>query len=141
MIQWGIFGLGDASPGVFLAYHHSSLGPYFGGTLGHNWPHDPLSKEPSLLETKFNNLMMKMTDVISNGTLKNTSILDFAAYGSSIARLNKHHKIESNWPTEVNFAILNASQMNLPSVFSDYKILLEDWMNYLIKIYHNDPQA
>ena len=30
MIEWGLFGLGQATSGWFLAYHYSKLGPYFG---------------------------------------------------------------------------------------------------------------
>ena len=44
MIQWGIFGLGEATAGLYLAYHYAKLGPYFGDIGGSNWPHIPLHK-------------------------------------------------------------------------------------------------
>ena len=30
MIEWGVFGHGDATAGMYLAYHQSTLGYYLG---------------------------------------------------------------------------------------------------------------
>ena len=107
MIEWGVFGLGESTAGMFLAYHHKFLGPYFGNLNGHNWPHEPLSKEPSLLEKRFHQQLVKIAKEMSNGKLTNVSMLDLPAFGSKIAHLDKKHQIEANWPTELNFIILN----------------------------------
>ena len=53
MLEWGLFGLGEATAGLFIAYHYSKLGPYFGDLDGNKWPHFPLYKSPSLLEQNF----------------------------------------------------------------------------------------
>ena len=53
MLEWGLFGLGEATAGLFIAYHYSKLGPYFGDLDGNKWPHFPLHKSPSLLEQNF----------------------------------------------------------------------------------------
>lgn len=34
MIEWGLFGLGEATAGLYLAYHFSKIGPYFGEGVG-----------------------------------------------------------------------------------------------------------
>ena len=34
MLEWGLFGLGQATAGLFLAQHYSKLGPYFGDLKG-----------------------------------------------------------------------------------------------------------
>lgn len=132
LIEWGILGPGDLPAGMFLAYHHSALGPYFGNTDGHNWPSDPLSKDPTPLESSFNEETAKMTELLSNGTLKNTSLLDFPAFGSKIAYLRLQHKITPNWPTELNFAIQRGKgNKDLGTLFNNYKIMLNDWKHYL----------
>merc|ERR1711974_4128 len=98
MMSWGIHGLGAASAGVFLAYHHSMLGPYFGDIAGNEWPHTPLHKEPTSLEEDFNQLLTNITFLMSNQTLKNISILDLPAFGSSIVTLRKELKKQFHWP-------------------------------------------
>ena len=141
LIDLGIWGLADALPGAFLAYHYSSLGPYFGKKNGHEWPQNPLGKEPTLLEKKFNKQLLEMTKIISRGKVSNVSILDFPAFGSKIGRLDKRHKRESNWPTEINFEILKVSNKSLPSAFREYKILLSHWENYMDRVFKKDPHA
>ena len=105
MIEWGIYGLGDGTAGMFLANHYSTLGPYFGDKFGHDWPHSPLLKEPSKLELAFHQQMTQITEELTNGKLKNVSILDFAAFGSMIGQINTNYKMKSNWPTEMNFEV------------------------------------
>ena len=133
MIKWGLFGLGDGTAGTFLANHYSILGPYFGNTNGNDWPHSPFVNEPTPLELDFNEKMMKITEMMSNGTLENVSILDLPAFGSSVARLDKHHRMMSNWPTEVNFEILKHNEEDRLVLLTEYKNLLDDWENYMIK--------
>merc|ERR1712223_431051 len=67
MIEWGIYGLGDGTAGMFLANHYSTLGPYFGDKFGHDWPHSPLLKEPSKLELAFYQQMTQITKELTNG--------------------------------------------------------------------------
>ena len=73
--------------GAFLVNHRSTLGSYFGNRNGHTWPNSPLNRDPFELESKFNQDMMEMTRIMSNGTLKNISILDFSAFGSRFHHL------------------------------------------------------
>ena len=42
MIEWRLFGVGEATAGTYLAYHFSKLGPYFGDVEGRN-PNSHLS--------------------------------------------------------------------------------------------------
>ena len=130
MIQWGILGLGDASAGTFLANHYPSLGPYFGNIEAQNWPHSPLKNMPSKLESEFNLQMSKITEIISNGSLKNVSIMDFTAFGSKFAQLRLKHKIAPNWQTELNFAILQENH-DRSNLFQIYKTLILDWKSYM----------
>ena len=141
MIEWGILGLGSSTPGLFLANHFQALGPYFGNVDGHNWPNDPLAKAPTSLESVFHQKMLRMTELISHGKLSSVSMLDLPAFGSKIAWLKKHHKREPNWPTEMNFAIHNNSEKNMPEFFKTYKTLLTHWENFNVKVYLNDPLA
>ena len=34
MLGWGIFGISQSPAGMFLAFHHSILGPYYGDNEG-----------------------------------------------------------------------------------------------------------
>ena len=140
MIQWGILGLGDASAGAFLANHYPSLGPYFGNIEAQNWPHTPLKNMPTKLESDFNLQMMKITEIISNGSLENVSIMDFPAFGSKFAKLRLKHKIAPNWQTELNFAILQGNYES-SNLFQNYKTLILDWKSYMEKIALGDPKA
>ena len=36
MIEWRLFGIGQAAAGVYLAHHYSKLGPYYGNFEGRN---------------------------------------------------------------------------------------------------------
>ena len=141
MIEWGILGIGSSTAGLFLANHYQALGPYFGNVDSHNWPNEPLAKEPSPLESAFHEKMVKMTELMSPRKPLNISLLDLPAFGSNIAWLKKHHKREPNWPTEMNFAILQKSKNHMPEVFKSYKKLLSDWENYMIKVILKDPLA
>ena len=149
MLNWNIYGVGSSTMGLSLANHYSALGPYFGNKDGHNWPHIPLSKAPLPLETAFHEKMVEVTKILSNGKLSNISILDLPAFGSSIAWLKKQHKRAPNWPTEMNFAVLNKmnfaelnqSNAEMSEVFEKYKVLLTHWDNYMNNISQNNPHA
>jgi hypothetical protein len=141
MIEWGFYGLGESSAGMFLAYHYFTLGPYFGNFYDHNWPHIPFQNPPTTIETMFNQKMKEITFAMSNGILRNASILDLPAYGSRIAQLEKHQKNEPNWPTEINFSILENNQGNLPSVITNYKMLLDHWDRYMQHLLESSPKA
>ena len=134
-------GLGDSSPGMFLAHHRSNVGPYFGSIEENNWPSAPLRKSPLTLEAKFNEQMMRITEILTNGSLADISILDFPAFGSKIANLELKHRRESNWPTEMNFALLDENQGSIENMFYDYKTLLIDWKDYMTKMYLKEPDA
>ena len=139
MIELGFYGLGDGSAGMFLADHYSQVGPYFGNLDEHEWPHSPFVNEPSLLELNLNQKMMEMTDILSHGKLKDVSILDVPAFGSKISWLYKRNKRESNWPTEMNFEAFKQRNGSFPTMFKEYKQLLEDWEHYMRRVYKNDP--
>lgn len=141
MIDLGIFGLADSLPGAFLAYHYSTIGPYFGTKNGHEWPQNPLGKDPTLLEKKLNKQLQEMTKILSRENVSDVSILDFPAFGSRIGRLDKKHKRESNWPTELNFEVFKASNKSLPSAFREYKILLSHWESYMHQVFKKNPYA
>ena len=134
-------GLGDSSPGMFLAHHRSNVGPYFGSIEENNWPSAPLRKNPSPLEAKFHEQMMRITEILTNGSLVEISILDFPAFGSKIANLELKHRRESNWPTEMNFALLDENQGSIENMFYDYKTLLIHWKQYMTKMYLKEPDA
>jgi hypothetical protein len=155
MMEWGIMGLGDVAAGLFLVNHYSFIGPYFGSTDGPNWPHTPLSKEPSLQESYLHKEMMRITEVLSKGKLKHISILDLPAFGSKIAHLEWQHKRISNWPSEVSFSILdelqptttpnpstnNQTKVSLQTAFENYKILIDHWKSFMQKVYMKDLNA
>ena len=132
MMQWGIFGLGAASAGLYLANNFLILGKYFGDSAGSNWPHIPLHKEPTLLENEFNQLLENTSYIMSNETLKNVSILDLPAFGTAIGTLRKHLKKQYDWPIETNFAVRRANpDVNYKDIFMSYKTLVEDWAEYM----------
>ena len=137
MLEWGLFGLGEASAGLFLAYHYSKLGPYFGDLNGNEWPHFPLYENPSELEKTFDQILMNLTNIISNYKLMNTSLIDLPAFGSKIVNLKKDQKKEPNWPTEINFALWRNNDTT-SDVFVQYKILLEQWASHMDTLYKND---
>ena len=140
MIEWGIHGLGGASAGLFLAYHHLKLGPYFGDVDGNEWPYIPLHKEPTNLEYNFNQLLSNITFAMSNETLNNISILDLPAFGSTIGTLKTGLKEQFVWPTKLNFASLeiNPSEQEKRNIPMVYKSLTEDWAEHMRQVYKKD---
>ena len=132
MIDGGIFGLGTGSAGLYLAYHHNMLGPYFGDIDGNEWPHIPLYKEPTPLENNFNQVLMDIAFEMSNKTLRNISILDLPAFGSSIVTLRKELKKQFLWPIKTNFALLNSNpESSKKQISAAYKTLMDDWAYYM----------
>ena len=85
--------------------------------------------------------MMRITEKLTNGSLADISILDFPAFGSKIANLELKHRRESNWPTEMNFALFNENQDNIENMFYDYKRLIIEWKSYMTKMYLKEPDA
>ena len=132
MIQWGLYGLGQVPAGLLVATHNVMLGPYFGDLGGANWPHIPLYKKPTKLEEDFNQLLTNITYVMSSGTLKNVSLLDLPAFGSTIGTLRKSLKKHFNWPVETNHAIRTSNTgVNFSDIFTSYKTLVEDWGHHM----------
>ena len=81
-----------------------------------------------------------MTDIISNGSLQDVSILDLSAFGSTIAWLNRNHNRESSWPIEMNFEVLKRCKGNCQTMVEEYKTLLDDWKSYMTMVIQNDPR-
>ena len=132
LIEWGIFGLGTASTGLFVLEHYLMLGPYFGDVGGSNWPYIPFHKKQTSLEEEFSQLLTSITFFMSNGTLENVSLLDLPAFGSVIGTLRKDLKKQFNWPIETNHAILTKNLgLNLTKTFAAYKTLVEDWGQHM----------
>ena len=139
MIEWGIFGLGTASSGSFLAYHHQMLGPYFGDIDGNEWPRIPLHKEPTKLEKDFNQLLTNITFAMSNESLRNISLLDLPGFGATIGTLKQGLKKQFNWPIKLNFASLGINQpVNKTKISISYKTLNEDWATYMKRLNEKD---
>ena len=130
LIEWGYYGTAEATGGLYLAYHAQKMGNYFKNSYQNQWPYNPLHDQPNALEIKLNELLKKMTEAMSNGTLKGTSILDLSAYGSRILTLDNYQITESNWPNEANFAIYG-EHGNLSQAFSHYKNLSHLWREYI----------
>ena len=135
MIQCGYFGPAEATAGAYIASHRKNLGSYFENSLNNEWPYQPLHRKPNELETQFNEYLMKMTEELSNGTLKNISILDLPSFGSHISGsyLDKEQTSESNWPIEQNFAIYNQYRNDTERAlaFSQYKRQFELWKHHM----------
>ena len=139
MIHWGIYGPGASGAGLYLANHHNFLGPYFGDIEGNEWPHVPLHKEPTSLEDDFNQLLMSFAAKLSNDTLKNVSLLDIPAFGSSIVTLRKELKKQFIWPIKANFALLKSNpSLDKKTLSVAYKSLMDDWADYLELVDHKD---
>ena len=84
---------------------------------------------------------MRITEKLTNGSLADISILDFPAFGSKIANLELKHRRESNWPTEMNFALFNENRDNIENMFYDYKRLVIEWKSYMTKMYLKEEDA
>ena len=140
MIEWGLYGLGTGSAGLYLANYHRMLGSYFSDVFENEWPGIPLHKEPNQLENDFNQLLMDVTFLMSNGTLKNVSLLDLPAFGSTITTLKKGLKKQFLWPIQTNFAlhkIDSALNVSRSKILMSYKTLFEDWGNYMKQLDRN----
>ena len=112
--------------------HHALLGPYFSDAKGNEWPHTPLHKDPNSLENEFNNLLSEFTFEMSNGILKNVSLLDLPAFGSTISTLKIGLTKQYIWPTKLNFALLKSNPgVNVSTIMMSYKSLTEDWRNHM----------
>ena len=83
--------------------------------------------------------MVKITTELSGGQLNEISILDLTAFGSKIAHFDKHQKQDPDWPTEINFGVLQSSK-NVSLVSTKYKKLLDDWRNYMDAISSHDSE-
>ena len=132
MVEWGLHSQEATTAGSYLAYHHLMLGPYFGDVDGNEWPHIPLYKEPTPLENNFNQVLMDIAFEMSNKTLRNISILDVPAFGSSIVTLRKELKKQFLWPIKTNFALLNSNpESSKKQISAAYKTLMDDWGYYM----------
>ena len=131
LIEWGYYGTSEATGGLYLAYHSHKIGNYFKNSMNNYWPYYPLHDEPNDLEISLNKCLMKITEKISNGKLKRTSILDLPAFGSRISHLGNHQVRDANWENEINFAIYNSGHENLSQTFNHFKNLSHLWKEYI----------
>ena len=139
MIEWGVFGHGEATAGMYLAYHQSTLGYYLGNKISESyWPHNPLQNPPTSLELNIDHQFSKVTEVMSGGRLRNVSILDLPRVGAKITEIEISQKSVENSAIQTNFAIYNREKGNLSSAFNQYKQLLGAWEKYMEKIDIND---
>ena len=107
---------------------------------GSEWPHIPLYKEPSMLEVKFNQILTRITEALSNGKLTEISILDLPAFGAKIDHLDKDHQKSPNLAKKINFAIRSSPRGNLTNIFFYYKTVLDDWNNHMESLHADiDP--
>ena len=104
---------------------------------GSEWPHIPLYKEPSKLEVKFNQILTRITEALSDGKLTEISILDLPAFGAKIDQLDKVHPRSENSPTKINFAIHNSPSANISKTFYYYKTVLDEWKHHMESL-HDD---
>ena len=134
MLGWGIFGISQSPAGMFLAFHHSLLGPYFGDDGGHTWPHNPFNNTPTELEETFNDKMVEITDKFTKGKLKELSFLEFAGIGNSVPDFDRNQTQITTWQNQLNFAIYEAmidNGNNTRNLFITYKKLNEEWNAYV----------
>ena len=82
---------------------------------------------------------MRITEVLSDGQIKNISILDLPGFGAKLDHFKKDHRTSPNWPTEINFALHNSLKGNLSQVFLMHKILLNDWNHHMKGLYDTYP--
>ena len=107
---------------------------------GNEWPHIPLHKEPSKLEVKFNKVLTRITEALSDGKLTEISILDLPAFGAKIDQLDKDHQKSQIGQKEINFAIHNSTRGNKTNIFFFYKTVLDDWKHHMESLHADtDP--
>ena len=82
-----------------------------------------------------------MLEVMTDGKLKNISILDLPAFGSTISRLDKTFGKDIDWQTQANFEILKNVKNNPLPMFEAYKLLIDGWKNYILMVYENESKA
>ena len=141
LIEWGYYGTAEATGGLYLAYHSQKIGNYFKNSLNNYWPHYPLHDEPNDLEIRLNKCLMKITEKISNGKLKGTSVLDLPAFGSRMISLDNHQVTEANWENEINFAIYDRGNGNLSQTFRNHKNLSHLWREYIGSMNEDNPSS
>ena len=106
---------------------------------GNEWPHIPLHKDATPLEDNFNKLLTNIVFKMSNETLRNVSLLDLPAFGSTIGTLKKGLKKQFIWPIKMNFAILKTNPaINKTAISASYKTLTEDWGDYMYQLENKD---
>lgn len=131
LIQLGYYGPAEATAGLYLAYHRKKIGSYFTNSLNNQWPYYPLHSEPTDLEKTLNNHMEELTEKMSNGKLKNISIMDLPGFGSALSDLGDHQaNLQANWPNELNFAMYNKDRL----AFSQFKTLLYHWHQHMSNV-------
>ena len=139
MLKQGMYVLEKATAGLFLAYHHSLVGPYYGDIGGNEWPHIPLHEKPTSLEYDFDKLLASITSQMSNQVLQNVSLLDLPAFGSTMGTLKMGLKEQFVWPIKTNFALLKRTQTETnTTLYESYKTLTEDWAAYMNHLHNID---
>ena len=73
----------EAGMGTLMAYFRKHLGPYFSIKPDLIWPDYPLgSAYPTNMEENIAMQMIKLTSLLSNGMIKNVTILDLPCFGA-----------------------------------------------------------
>ena len=110
------------------------------------WPRRPfLEGKPDEQELGFNKILMNMTFALSGGKLKNVSLLDLPAFGSTLDSFQTETYMGTPWKLQLNMAIYNRlmrsnnntwSQKFSIDVHNEYKTLKNLWKKYM-----NDSKA
>ena len=76
MMKWGYLGPAETTAGQYLAYHRAEIGQYFSTSINNQWPYQPLHRGPNDFEIRLNDMLTKLTNVLSHGLVSGVSILD-----------------------------------------------------------------
>ena len=141
MIKWGYYGPAEAPAGLYIAYHHKDIGPFFTSSLNSQWPYHPLNEAPNDLEIVLNKYLVKLTEELSKGKLKGISILDLPAFGSPITSLDNLQNDENTWTNEVNHAMYHNYNETMSKTFNDLKEQSYYWSQYMDNTNRNDSNT
>ena len=89
MLKWGYYGPAETTAGHYLANYRSELGSYFSNSINNQWPYHPLHMKPSEFEVQLNDILIKLTEEMSQGKIMGVSILDLPAFGSKKTNLDE----------------------------------------------------
>lgn len=130
------------SPGHYIAYHIDRiLGPNSYFSQNQRWPQGaskPFKKQPGELTLLFDKYLMNVTSELSQGKIKNISILDLPAFGF-MSDAFEANCFEMPWPNQINMAtyhqFLSAkwSTKWYREIIIECKGLSRNWRDYVIE--------